>query len=171
MPDDLRIVPSDPHYLESFRSTLDAVARERRFLVLLEAPSPERIQQFVGGILERGGVQFFAMDRSDQVVGWCDINRPHTEGYRHSAALGMGLLPGYRGRGIGARLALAAIAAARTNGIERIQLEVWASNQDAIALYRQLGFVEEGVRRRARFLDGRYDDSVCMALLDAPLVR
>jgi RimJ/RimL family protein N-acetyltransferase len=57
------------------------------------------------------------------------------------------------------------------NGIERIQLTVFASNQNAIALYRQLGFVEEGVRRRAWFLDGRYDDSVEMALLDPPIVR
>jgi RimJ/RimL family protein N-acetyltransferase len=42
---------------------------------------------------------------------------------------------------------------------------VWASNANAIALYRKLGFVEEGVRRRARLLDDRYEDSVEMALL------
>ena len=131
----------------------------------------ERIQQFVGGILERGGVQFFALDGGDQVVGWCDINRHHTEGYRHSGVLGMGLLPEYRGRGIGARLAVASINAARMNGIERIQLTVFASNQNAIALYRKLGFVEEGVRRRARLLDGRYDDNMEMALLDPPVSR
>jgi len=171
MPPDLRIVPTEPRYLDSFRSTLDAVARERQFLALLEAPALERIQHFVGGILERGGVQFFALDKNDQVVGWCDINRHHTEGYRHSGVLGMGLLPDYRGRGIGTRLAVASINEARMNGIERIQLTVFASNRNAITLYRKLGFVEEGVRRRARLLDGRYDDSVEMALLNSPVIR
>jgi RimJ/RimL family protein N-acetyltransferase len=77
-------------------------------------------------------------------------------------------MPDYRGRGIGAQLAFAAIHAARENEIERIELEVWASNTNAIALYHRLGFVEEGVQRRARLLDGRYDDSVLMALLGAP---
>ena len=171
MSGDVRIVPSDPRYLESFRATLDTVARERRFLILIEAPSLDRVHRFVADNLERGGVQCFALDDGEQVVGWCDINRHHTEGYRHSGALGIGLLPDFRGRGLGARLALTAINAARINGIERIELEVWASNQNAIALYRQLGFVEEGVRRRARLLDGRYDDSVEMALLDAPTIR
>ena len=47
---------------------------------------------------------------------------------------------------------------------------MWASNVDAIALYHQLGFVEEGIRRRARLLDGQYDDMVEMALLGAPAV-
>src|SRR3954451_7206118 len=149
---DLRIVPSQPRYLPSFQATLDVVARERRFLILLEAPTLDGIQQFVAGNLQAGGAQFFAVDEDEQVVGWCDINRHQREGYRHSGALGIGLLPSYRGRGVGARLTAAAIGAARLNGIERIELEVWASNARAIALYRQLGFVEEGVRRRARLL-------------------
>lgn len=171
MPTDVRIVASQPGYLASFRSTLDAVARERRFLIFLEAPPLDGIQQFVASNLQRGGVQYFALDDREQVVGWCDINRHQREGYRHSGALGIGLLPAYRGDGLGARLALTALVAARRNGIERIELEVWASNTNAIALYHQLGFVDEGVRRRARLLDGQYDDTVEMALLDAPLVR
>jgi RimJ/RimL family protein N-acetyltransferase len=78
----------------------------------------------------------------------------------------MGLLPEYRGRGLGRRLAEAAVAAARERGMERIALEVFASNTRAIALYERLGFRHEGVLRRARKLDGRYDDNVLMALVD-----
>jgi RimJ/RimL family protein N-acetyltransferase len=168
---DVRIVSSEPRYLESFHSTLDAVARERRYLAILEAAPLEGLKQFVAGTLQRGGVQFFALDPSDQVVGWCDISRYQREGYRHSGALGMGLLPPYRGQGIGTRLALTAIEAARHNGIERIELQVYLSNAVAIALYQRLGFVQEGVKRRARFLDGQYEDSVEMALLSPPTIR
>jgi RimJ/RimL family protein N-acetyltransferase len=37
-----------------------------------------------------------------------------------------------------------------------------------IALYRSLGFAEEGLKRRARFLDGKYEDLLIMALLREP---
>jgi ribosomal protein S18 acetylase RimI-like enzyme len=77
----------------------------------------------------------------------------------------MGVLPGYRGLGHGRRLAEAAIAAARQAGMERIELEVFASNVTAIRLYEKLGFQHEGVKRRGRKLDGVYDDHVLMALL------
>jgi RimJ/RimL family protein N-acetyltransferase len=59
----------------------------------------------------------------------------------------------------------AAITAGWEAGLERIELEVFASNTRAFALYEKLGFVTEGVKRRARKLDGQYDDNVLMALL------
>ena len=65
-----------------------------------------------------------------------------------------------------ARLA-ATIADAFQKGITRIELEVFAANERAFALYRKFGFVEEGRKRHARCLDGNYDDSICMALLKA----
>ena len=78
----------------------------------------------------------------------------------------MGLLPAYRGRGLGRRLAAQTIGAGRQVGIERVELDVFASNEPAISLYRRLGFITEGIKRRARKLDGQYDDNVFMALLD-----
>lgn len=50
------------------------------------------------------------------------------------------------------------IRAARTKGLEKIELEVFASNAAAIRLYESAGFVQEGCKARARKLDGRYDD-------------
>ena len=41
---------------------------------------------------------------------------------------------------------------------------MFASNERAVALYRTLGFVTEGIKKRARKLDGHYDDNVFMAL-------
>jgi len=37
-------------------------------------------------------------------------------------------------------------------------------NQPAVLLYKEFGFVEEGLRRRAHKLDGRYEDIQLMAL-------
>lgn len=77
----------------------------------------------------------------------------------------MGVLKEYRGQGIGERLAQTALERARAIGLERVELDVYASNAAAIRLYEKLGFVVEGVHRRARKLDGQYDDLVSMALL------
>ena len=68
-------------------------------------------------------------------------------------------------QGIGERLALAALQRAREIGLERVELDVYASNSPALMLYEKLGFVAEGLHRRAWKLDGQYDDLISMALL------
>ena len=50
-------------------------------------------------------------------------------------------------------------------GLHRVALVTLASNAAALALYRKLGFVEEGRERQAIFRDGRFQDLVLMGLL------
>ena len=50
-------------------------------------------------------------------------------------------------------------------GLDRIELEVFASNVRAVELYRRTGFVEEGRRRCARKLDGVCDDILMFGIL------
>lgn len=161
----IRIVPTTGAHIEGLQRCVDAVAHERRWLGFLEGPPLAATHAFVDSILRGAGVQFVALNEADEVVGWCDIVRLDQETFRHAWRLGMGLLPAVRGRGVGRRLAEASIAAARERGAERIELEVFASNSHALALYEKLGFAREGVRKRARKLDGEYDDVVIMALL------
>ena len=170
MSDDIRIVPTSEEHIAGLQRCVDAVARERRWIGFLEGPPLGQTRAFVEMILRGAGVQFVALNAADEVVGWCDALRLDQETFRHGWRLGMGLLPAVRGRGVGRRLAEAAIAAAKAQGAERIELEVFASNVRAIALYETLGFVREGVKRRARKLDGAYDDVVLMALLTEGVV-
>src|SRR5262245_46410951 len=165
LPSAVRLIESSERYAPKFRVALDRVARERVYLLVLEAPHTEMAAAFIRSVIERGGVQILAVTANDDVVGWCDINRSGRPGLQHSGVLGMGLLPEYRGHGLGRKLAERTIAAARGKGIERIELEVFASNTRAIRLYERLGFAHEGVKRKARKLDGAYDDLVVMALL------
>jgi RimJ/RimL family protein N-acetyltransferase len=166
--DDVQLIPTAEQYVEGFHAAVDAVARERRYIGFVNGPPIESTRRFISHILEGGGVQLLAVTSNGAVVGWCDIIRNPNEGFRHVGRLGMGLLPNYRGHGLGKTLALRTIEAARQAGMERIELDVFASNKAAVALYLRLGFVTEGVKRRARKLDGEYDDNVFMALLDAP---
>lgn len=50
-------------------------------------------------------------------------------------------------------------------GLIRIELEVFASNAPAIALFQGAGFAREGVKRKARYLDGVFSEIECMALI------
>lgn len=169
--DQIRIVPTTEAHVEGFHRCVDAVARERRYLGFVVGPPPAQSRAFVRMLLDGGGVQVLAVGGANEVVGWCDVVRDAREGFGHSWRLGMGLLPTARGRGVGRRLAQEGIAAALARGAERIELDVFASNIRAIALYEQLGFVREGVKRRARKLDGQYDDNVLMALLPLSAAR
>jgi ribosomal protein S18 acetylase RimI-like enzyme len=152
---------STPGDLEGFWRCLDAVARERRWLAFLEAPSLQEVDAF---LRQSSPIQFVAL-AGEQVVGWCDVTPDRREGFRHSGALGMGLLAGFRGRGLGRRLLEETIAATFAAGLTRVDLEVYDSNGPAIALYERAGFRHEGRKRAARILDGRVEDILCMGLV------
>jgi ribosomal protein S18 acetylase RimI-like enzyme len=77
----------------------------------------------------------------------------------------MGVRQDLRRRGIGRRLIQRTLREAKEQELKRIELEVLASNTPAIKLYGKMGFVVEGVKKKARNLDGAYDDLVQMALL------
>lgn len=164
---EIRITPTTDEHVEGFNRAVDAVARERRYIGYVEGPPLEISRQFIQHVFQGGGVHRVAVDASGTVVGWCDIERYGREGFTHGGRLGIGLLAEARGRGLGRRLMTEAIDAARAQGMERIELEVFASNTRAIALYESLGFRREGLKRRARKLDGEYEDDVLMGIIIA----
>ena len=114
----VQIVPITLDHVESFRRTLDFVARERRYLAFLEAPPLESTREYVRGLIEQGYPQFVAVS-DGEVCGWCDVAPKGRPIYAHSGVLGMGLLPPFRGRGTGMRLILRTLDAAREFGLRR----------------------------------------------------
>jgi RimJ/RimL family protein N-acetyltransferase len=160
----ISVEPIREEHIEGFREALDIVSRERRYLSRFEAPSPERMRVFILDMINGGHPQFVAL-AGPELVGWCDI-RPHDiPSHAHRGTLGMGIIPGYRGRGLGTRLITATLDAARAAGLRRIELDAHADNPGAIALYEKVGFVREGVARDAVQIDGRYIDSIGMAII------
>lgn len=147
----------------SYHSCLDLVARERRFLAFREAPPIERSLGFVRSQVASGAPMFVAI-HGDQIVGWCDISPQSCPSLAHRGDLGMGIHPDYRRRGLGRQLLQAALDAARTFGLERIELAVLTNNTPAVALYRSMGFEIEGTIRHAQKLDEGYGDDYLMAL-------
>jgi len=160
----IAIRPLRERDFDAFRECLDVVARERVYLGLTEAPPRGAAHRCWEEALARGCPHFVAVD-GRRVVGWCDMHlNGERPGFRHVGRLGLGVRPEYRGGGIGRRLMEVAIEAARRLGLERIELDVYASNRAALRLYERMGFVRERVKRKAQKLGGKYDDVVLMAL-------
>jgi RimJ/RimL family protein N-acetyltransferase len=156
--------PIAPGHIDSFHRALDSVARERKYLTMLEATPLPETRDFVMGMIEKGNPQFVAMV-GVEVVGWCDIRRHFFPSHAHRGSLGMGIIPAYRGRGLGRRLIEAALTAVRESDIVRVELDVYEDNTRAIALYEKVGFIREGIVRRAACIDGQFIDAISMALL------
>lgn len=160
----MKITPASSGLAYSFWEALCVVALERKYLLMVESPAFERTLAFIKEIEDKSWTQFYALE-NDKVIGWCDIIPHEREGITHVGCLGMGVLPPYRRKGIGELLLKACIKDAFAKGIERIELEVYATNIGAIKLYEKLNFTREGDKRRARYLDGEYDDITIMSLL------
>ena len=159
-----RVVPMTEQLIPGFRAAVDSVARERRYLAMLEAPSMKDTRAFVLSNLAAGVSQFVAI-ADDHVVGWCDVLPKPRATLKHSGVLGVGVVAPYRGRGIGRSLIGAALQAAKSNGLTRIELTVRIDNDAARKLYESFGFVTEGLLKHHMRIDGNYHDSYSMALL------
>lgn len=141
---------------------IDSVSRERRYLAGTSGFSEEATASFIASVKAAMGVHLVALV-DHAIVGWCDITPASFEGMAHVGRLGMGVKAGFRGRGIGKGLLKAALDQAFRHGLERVELEVFRSNDSAVRLYETHGFLHEGVKVGARKLDGTTDDLLLFA--------
>jgi ribosomal protein S18 acetylase RimI-like enzyme len=148
----------------SFHACLDVVAREQRYLAQLQAPPLQKVRDFVRQNVADDVSQFVALHGTGSSAGPTS-SRPGRRRVAHTGRLGMGVLPAWRGQGLGRRLLQACIDKAQARGITRVELEARADNARAIALYERLGFRHEAVKRKALRFDGCYFDAAQMVLL------
>lgn len=100
-----------------------------------------------------------------QVVGFLVVNGGGLARTRHVGRLELLVARPWRRRGVGRALLGEAVRWAEENPVlTKLSLSVFADNTPAIALYRSLGFVEEGLRRgEYREADGTLRDDLLLA--------
>lgn len=90
---------------------------------------------------------------------------PHTlQSLSHVADLNIAVHLGWQGKGIGEKLLEELIKTAKSASLEKIQLNVRASNSAAIALYKKMGFQEEGRLKKRVKIGDQYMDDIIMGL-------
>jgi RimJ/RimL family protein N-acetyltransferase len=111
----------------------------------------------------------FVLEVDGERVGTIEFERVNQRS-RIAALGGLALHPSYRGRGVADRaVRLVQRHLLRELGFHRLQLEVYAFNERAIAHAERTGFVREGVRRTAYWRDGRWVDGVLFGLVEEDL--
>ena len=84
----------------------------------------------------------------------------------HCGSIGMAVHDAYAGRGAGSALMAAVVDQAdKWLNLRRLELNVYADNARAIALYERFGFEREGLFRAYAWRDGEYVDSIAMSRL------
>lgn len=89
----------------------------------------------------------------------------HRQRSRHVGEFGITVRESYWGLGIATHMLTLLIDWAKSTGIIRkINLVTRVDNHGAIHVYKKLGFVQEGVHRRAICLEGTFYDSIFMGI-------
>jgi ribosomal protein S18 acetylase RimI-like enzyme len=156
-PSEVRVRRGALEDAEGIWRCIDVVVREGWF-TFTESPPLEGVRSLLSS---SESIQLVA-ESGAEVVGWCDITPIDEDGLRHTASLGMALLPGFRDRGLGRQLLRETLEVAYAAGLSRVELQLLASNERARALYEGSGFVHEGRKRVMR--EGVPVEILCMAL-------
>ncbi|MDR3515547.1 MAG: GNAT family N-acetyltransferase [Azospirillaceae bacterium] len=108
----------------------------------------------------------FVAEIDGKIVGHLGIWTNAHPRRKHVASFGIGVHSAFQRRGVGNAL-MAAMIAMTDNwlNITRLELGVFADNENAIRLYEKFGFEREGLARAACFRAGRYVDTLSMARL------
>jgi RimJ/RimL family protein N-acetyltransferase len=159
-----KIIPITEEHIEGFHTALDSVARERKYIAFFEGPPLTISRDRVLRNLQNNLPHYIAIS-DEKVVGWCDIGSLSRPIFAHVGSLGIGVMADYRGQGIGEKLIRITLEKAKEIGLTRIELTVRAPNKAAFALYKKIGFIEEGLHRKAVRIDTLYEDLISMGLL------
>lgn len=163
--------------LEGILDLLEAVAAEGRWLATEPPVDRPRRGELMRAVVrgDRPGAAFVAVPgvadppapaaAREEVIGSLGLE-PTTYGV---ANLGMMVAERWRRHGVGRALMDAALAWARQARIHKVSLEVWPHNHAARALYRRMGFAEEGyLRAHYPRRSGELWDVVVMGLVLQP---
>lgn len=152
-----------PHLAEAQRAIARIPGR------LASAPSELKDELFRERIVRLSGSEcgrFIVIEADGAVVGHAMLDPLKLAVTAHVVDLTIAVHEGFQRMGLGQRLLSHLIDWARANPrIERIELRVRSANTGAIALYKKLGFAEEGrMIKRLKLGPGSYLDDLVMGL-------
>lgn len=156
-------------------SVLAAAERAIASIPGMLASRPEEIdddavREMILALNDRGRGHYLVAEHAGTVIGHAFLESLSLAATSHVVRLTIAVHEGHQGRGVGRALMNELLRWARANPhVEKVELQVRSSNERAIALYRSLGFVEEGRKtKRLKIGPNEYLDDVYMALWVGP---
>lgn len=141
--------------------------RESKYLLTTEEEfqfSVEQEEKFLHEMLNGQGNLAIVAECNDQIIAFLNFQNGQKKRIQHQGVFGMSVAKAYQNQGIGKAMLESLLDWAKENPlIEKVSLEVFARNANAIALYKKVGFEEEGRKRKETKMNNDYDDLILMA--------
>jgi RimJ/RimL family protein N-acetyltransferase len=147
---------------------IKTVVGEAPYLLTTEAEfnvTGEQQKQLLQQMLDDDGKLAILAEYNEEIIGFLDFYNGHRQRIKHQGSFGMIVKKDFRNQGVGKALLTVLLDWAKENpSIEKVCLEVVADNTNALRLYRNFGFVEEGLKTKAIKVDEQtYYDLILMA--------
>ncbi len=129
-------------------------------------PKEEEVREYVNRIVEDDSrYDFLIISSKGEIIGESVINE--IDNYNNSAHFRIALFKSENcGQGIGAEaIQMTLQFGFKELNLHRIELEVFSFNERAYRAYYRAGFIEEGRRRDAIFINDKYYDVIIMGIL------
>ncbi len=135
--------------------------KAQRETLQLPLPSLAMWQQRLSNVPD--GFYSYVAEYEGKVVGQIGLHLAKNRRISHKATFGIGVHDDYHGKGIGSKL-IEAIVDLADNwlNLHRLELQVNADNEAAIAVYKKFGFEIEGRAKDFAFRDGQLVDVLYM---------
>lgn len=140
---------TQPDDAEAILAYIQSVAEETEFFVLQSDKFPpiEEERTWIQDHLDHPGKIVLLAEADGTIIGNVSFEAGPHRRIAHRGNLGVAVVKEWRGRGVGTALLQMLLEWAESNPvIEKVCLDVFATNDVAIRLYKRLGFVEEGRR-------------------------
>ena len=143
------IRPAQREDAEAMLAYIRPVAENTEFFVLEpdEFPTVEEERDWVQDHRDHPCKLLLLAEMNGQLIGNVNFETGSRRRISHRGDFGVSVAQDWRGRGVGTTLIKTLLKWAASNPlVEKVCLDVFATNTRAIRLYRKLGFVEEGRR-------------------------
>ncbi|MBI5864148.1 MAG: GNAT family N-acetyltransferase [Planctomycetes bacterium] len=133
-------------------------------------PTVEAERDFLVKISTNPGSVILLAAHGGTVIGSLGIFSGERRRLAHAGTIGLSVDAAWRNQGVGGAMIRAILEWAAAHPIlEKVCLSVFSSNEIGLALYRKLGFVEEGRRiGQAKLASERYVDEIHMGVWVKP---
>ena len=158
-------LPSDA---EKVLHYIKAIFNESKYMLTTADEFQMTVEQertFLENMYSQPGMLGIIAEYHNEIIGFLNFQNGHKKRTQHIGEFGMSVEKRFRHQGVGQKLLSTLLNWAEKNPvIEKVCLEVFDQNTNAIKLYEKMGFFEEGRKKRnIKISENEYYDIICMA--------
>lgn len=164
---EIYIQSCEPEFSDSYIEFTSQIAKETKFTMQYEgrAISEDLIKdKWIKSKNSRNSLCLCCFDE-ERMIGFLAIqcSQPDHLWTRHIAEFGLMILKDYCGDGLGSKLLHIMEEEAKEMKIQRIEARARTKNSDALFFYLKNGYLIEGIRKRAAYIEGTFEDEYYIA--------